>query len=101
MLLFLIYSQLLGFFESGSSVPDSFLDSLRNYVIYSSKYDFTIEGMSLADLIISFHVRIADPVNPVLDLFPWGGGGGYSILTFLNRLVVSSGLSPLVAGGVR
>ena len=65
----------LDFFESsGGRVPDSFLDSLCTYVIYSFEYNFATGGVSLADSIISFRMRIADTVDPAPSL-SWGGGG--------------------------
>ena len=84
------------FFESsGSSVPDSFLESLRNVVVYSTEHSFAMGGASLADSITLFCSRLSDPVDPT----PGPSLGGGSIIAFLFSLVgVSSSLSPFAAG---
>ena len=82
------------FFESSSGrVPDSFLNSLRAYVVVAPDFDLAIGGSSLVDSIRTYHLRLSDPVNPVPGL----SQGGDSIVPFLYRLVASSGSSPLVS----
>ena len=84
------------FFESSSGrVPDSFLDSLSAFVVYSTKFDLAIGGSLLVDSVCSFHLHLADPSNPVPGL----SQGGDSIVPFLYRLAASLGASPFVASG--
>ena len=78
------------FFEASGRVPDSFLDTLRSYVIVAPDFDVAISGSSLADAIRAYHMP--DPLHPV----PGPSQGGDSIVPFLYRLVASLGSSPLV-----
>ena len=50
--------------SSGGYVPDSFLDSLRRLVVFSSDRSFAVSGDSHADTVSSFRVRASDPLNP-------------------------------------
>ena len=49
--------------ERRGRVPDSFVESLRDYVVVASEFDFAIGGVSLADSIRSF--RYIDPLHQV------------------------------------
>ena len=81
------------FYESRGRVPDSFLDTLRLYVVVALDFDIAIGGSSLADSITAHCLHLSDPVNPVLG----PSQGGDSIVLFLHHLMASLGASPLVA----
>ena len=66
--------------EHRGRVPDSFIDSLREYVVVASEFDFAIDGASLADFIQSF--RYPDPLHPVRVRHGEGGGGGGQFCDF-------------------
>ena len=87
------------FFESsGSGIPNSFLDSLRNFVIYSSEYDFAMGAHHWPTRLPRFV-----PVLTILLILSWAhpkdGEGENSIVKVFNCLVGSSGSSTLVAVG--
>ena len=76
---------------SGGYVPDNFLDSLHDLVVFSSDCSFVVSGDSLAKSVLVFRVRASDPVNPTTV----PSRGGDSIVPFLCNLVsVSVSLPP-------
>ena len=87
------------FLVIGGYVPDSFLDSLRSLVVFSTDHSFAASDDSLADSVSSFHARASDPVNPT----PGSSRDGDNIVLFSCNVVGVSALSlpPVVgAGGV-
>ena len=82
-----VYESLMGF------VPDSYLASLRSFVVYSDEFGVAIGGDSLADSVRSFRQRLSDPHDPV----PGTSQEEDSIARFLYCLVA---LSPQSASSV-
>ena len=76
-------------------VPDSFLDSLHLFVVYSDEFGVAIGGDLLADSVRSFHQHLSD----LHDSIPGTSQGGDSIIRFLYRIVASLGSSPQLALG--
>ena len=76
-------------------VLDSYLDSLRSFVVYSYEFRMAIGGDSLEDSVRSFRQCLSDPHDPVPGTFQ----GGDNVIHFLFCLVASSGSSPQLALG--